>query len=117
MTGQGNIDRLLPLSAVDFLVMLILMDGDGHGYGIVQEIAQRTDGKTRLLPGNFYAVLRRLTTEGLIAESIKRTAQDRDGRHRRHYRITPFGRKVAAAEAHRLKSLVDAAAARDLVKA
>lgn len=109
------VDDLLPLSAVDFLVLMILIDGEGHGYGIVQELARRTDGKTRLLPGNFYAVLRRLIRDGLIAESVKRPADDLDDKRRRYYRITPFGRQVASAEAERMQSLVREAADRNLV--
>ena len=60
---------------------------------------RRTEGKTRPLPGNLYAVLRRLMREDLIVESdAPPDGVSEDGR-RRYYRITDFGLDIAAAEA------------------
>lgn len=107
--------ELLPLSEVDFLILLILVDGDCHGYGMVKEIRQRTGGKTSLLPGNLYAMLRRLEGQGLIEGLDRRAESDQDDRRRRYYRVTDRGRKAAAAEAARMKSLVRQAEARRLI--
>lgn len=117
MTKNPNIDELLPLRPVEFQVLLVLADEERHGYGIVQDIADRTDGKMKLLPGNLYAVLRRLMESGLLAESSRRPAGDLEDQRRRYYHITKLGEKVLAADAVRMKALVQQVEARDLLKA
>jgi DNA-binding PadR family transcriptional regulator len=112
-----NLDDLLPLRPVEFLVLLVLADDERHGYGIVQDIAERTGGKMKLLPGNLYAVLRRLMESGLLDESSRRPAEDLEDQRRRYYRITRLGEKVLTADAERMKSLVQQVEARDLLKA
>ena len=112
-----KLDDLLPLRPVEFLVLLVLADDERHGYGIVKDIAERTDGKMKLLPGNLYAVLRRLLESGLLTESSRRPAEDLEDQRRRYYRITRMGEKVLAADAERMKSLVQQVEARDLLKA
>ena len=42
----------LPLRPVDMQLLLALADDELHGYGLVQAIADRTDGLIRLEPGN-----------------------------------------------------------------
>jgi DNA-binding PadR family transcriptional regulator len=101
-----DIDRLLPLRPVAFQILLSLADGDRHGYGITQDIAGRTSARMRIEPGNLYRSLRTLLDDGLIEESEKRPAPDLDDARRRYYRITAFGRRVAAAETARLEALV-----------
>jgi len=110
-----NVNDFLPMSAVEFIVLLVLTDGASHGYAIVKEIEERTDGQISLLPGNLYAILQRLTEAGVIARTSGASSSGTDKR-RRYYRITTFGREVAAAEASRMKRMVEAAAARDLVE-
>ena len=101
-------DDFLPMSAIDFSVLLVLADGANHGYAIVKEIENRTDGQVSLLPGNLYAILQRLSGSGLIAKAGEKASSG--GGKRRNYRITAFGRKVATAEATRMKHMVEAAA-------
>jgi len=109
-------DALLPLKPVDFLVLLVLADGERHGYGIVQDIEAESGGSVRLLPGNLYTVLGRLMRDGMIRESERRPAREMDDERRRYYALTPFGRRVLGAEALRLKALVRAAEARNLIR-
>ncbi len=104
----------LPLKPVDFVLLLALSEGEAHGYGLVQEIAERTDGTIRLEPGNLYRVIRRLLDEGLVAESDRRRAADLGDERRRYYRLTPLGARVARLEAHRLRTLLATPAARAL---
>ncbi len=108
-------DDFLPLRPVDYHILMVLLDGKRHGYGIVRDIADRTGGKIKLVPGNFYAMLNRMIDAGLIAEAETKT-QNGDGAKRRYYRIVPLGKRVAAAEAERLKGLVDEAKARHLLR-
>ncbi len=94
---------------------MTLARGERHGYGIVSDIAEQTDGQIQLVPGNLYAVIRRLADEGLLKETERRPAPDLDDRRRRYYAITPFGHRVLSAEAERLKGLVGMAEAMDLI--
>lgn len=110
-------DDFLPLKPVVFHVLLSLAGGERHGYGIVQDIASRTAARMQLQPGNLYGSLREMLEAGLIVETERRPAADLDDQRRRYYRITPLGRKVAAAEAARFSSLVREARARHLLKA
>lgn len=104
-----NLDAYLPLKAVDFHILLVLTDGDRHGYGIVKDIEQRSDGHIRLEPGNLYRYVRRLVDSGLIAPAERRPigADER----RRYYRVTGLGRRVLAAEVSRMRALIRVAEA------
>jgi DNA-binding PadR family transcriptional regulator len=102
-------DSLLPLKSHWFHVLLSVADRDQHGYGIMQEVLERTDGKVRLWPATLYGSLRRLLDEDLIEECDRRPSTDADDLRRRYYRLTPFGRRVLAAEIARLEELLKAA--------
>jgi DNA-binding PadR family transcriptional regulator len=109
MTRKDDVDAVLPLKPVDFLVLLVLFESERHGYGIVRDIAARSDEKIRLVPGNLYSVLRRLLGTGLIEEIQERPAPDLDDERRRYYGITAYGKRVLAAEVRRLQALVTVA--------
>jgi DNA-binding PadR family transcriptional regulator len=96
----------LPLRPNWFHVLLSLASQEQHGYGIMQEVLERTDGKVRLWPATLYGALKRLIDEELIAESEDRPAPDFDDARRRYYRLTKLGRRVLDAECHRLEDLV-----------
>lgn len=113
---DDDIRRMIPLKRIEFLVLLVLADGERHGYGLVQEIAERSQGSVQPLPGNLYAVLQRLSDEGLLMESPRRPAPDLGDRRRRYYDITPLGRRVLAADADLMRSLVNAASERRLIR-
>ena len=100
------IDDFLPLKPHWFHVLLSLADDDQHGYGIMQEVLDRTDGKVRLWPATLYGTLKRLMEEDLIEESGERPAPDQDDARRRYYRLTKLGRRVLNAECGRLEELV-----------
>jgi DNA-binding PadR family transcriptional regulator len=116
MRSPRDPDALLPLKPVVFQVLLSLVDGERHGYGIVQEIAERSSARLRIEPGNLYRTLRDMLDERLIQLSDRRPPPGQDDERRRYYRITTFGRKVASAEAARLVELVADARARNLLK-
>ena len=108
--------RFLPLSPQQFHILLALVDGDRHGYGIIREVADRTDGAVRLGTGTLYTAIARLEQLALVAESDGRAAApervrvaDRRDERRRYYRLTPLGRAVLRAETARLEALVRAA--------
>jgi DNA-binding PadR family transcriptional regulator len=99
-------ENFLPLKPHWFHILLSLAGQDQHGYGIMQEVLDRTDGKLRLWPATLYGTLKRLTDEDLIEESEARPALAQDDARRRYYRLTRLGRRVLAAESERLEDLV-----------
>ena len=103
-------DALLPLRPVEALILTMLATGERHGYAIRQEIIDHTGGKVELEAGNLYRYIRRLEEEGLLEPSSRRLAAGEDPR-RVYYRMTPFGRRVLAAELHRMRALIELAAA------
>jgi DNA-binding PadR family transcriptional regulator len=98
--------RFLPLSAHQFHILLALTDGERHGYGVIQDVEQRTNGDLRLGTGTLYTAIARLATLGLIADT------GREDDRRRYYRLLPLGRAVLQAETRRLEALVRHAHAR-----
>jgi DNA-binding PadR family transcriptional regulator len=102
---------LLPLTPVALNILLALADGERHGYGIMLEVRERTDGRVRLGPGTLYGAIKRLKEGGVIEESGQRPdpGETSDDERRRYYRLTGFGGEVLAAEVERLDGLVRAA--------
>ena len=100
-----------------FNVLLALVDGEKHGYAILKEVTDQTQGEVRLSTGTLYGIIKRLLAEGLIAESRTRPAAERDDPRRRYYRVTEAGREVAASEALRMEKLIARARAKRLIKA
>jgi len=84
MTGQG------------FFVLTALASGPRHGYGIVREVAELSQGRVQLKIGSLYGVLERLAADGLIEPDRE---EARDGRLRRYFRLTRDGRRALAEEA------------------
>jgi DNA-binding PadR family transcriptional regulator len=99
-------ETLLPLKANWFHILLCLAGQEQHGYGIMQEVLERTDGKVRLWPATLYGSLKKLIEEGLIAESDARPAAELDDARRRYYKLTELGRRVLDLESSRLEDLV-----------
>jgi DNA-binding PadR family transcriptional regulator len=97
---------LIPLKSQWFHIMLSLAGGEQHGYGIMQEVLQRTGGKVRLWPATLYGSIKRLIEADLIEESDERPAPELDDARRRYYRLTVLGRRVLDAECDRLQELV-----------
>jgi DNA-binding PadR family transcriptional regulator len=87
-----------------FQVLVALADEERHGYSLLRAVEQQTDGRIRLSTGTLYGIINRLLADEVIAERTTREG-------RRVYRLTPFGRELARAEADRLESLLAAARA------
>lgn len=107
-------DQLLPLTPLSLHILLALAAGENHGYGLMKEIRQRTNGAINPATGTVYLALQRLEDEGLVGDSGLETPAE-GGAARRSWAITDFGRQVAAADARRLVGLVEMALDRDLL--
>jgi DNA-binding PadR family transcriptional regulator len=103
---ESRIESFLPLKTQWFHIMLSLAGEEQHGYGIMQEVMQRTTGKVRLWPATLYGSIKRLIEANLIEESTLRPAAEFDDARRRYYRLTPLGSGVLNAECERLQELV-----------
>jgi DNA-binding PadR family transcriptional regulator len=104
-----DLHKRFPLSPAAFSILLALKGGDKHGYTILREVAEQSDGAVKLLPGTLYNLLKRMLEDGWIEELAERPDPALDDERRRYYRLTALGEKVARAEAERLAGLVRAA--------
>ena len=98
--------EFLPLKPQWFHILLSLAGGEQHGYGIMQDVLDRTTGKVHLWPATLYGSIKRLIEAELIEESDERPAPELDDARRRYYRLTDLGRRVLDAECERLQELV-----------
>lgn len=103
-----------PLTPLSYHILLALADDERHGYGILKEIEERSEGAANPSTGALYLALQRLEEEGAIALSSSRPGPDDDQR-RKYYRLTDLGRELASAESHRLEALVRTARAKALL--
>jgi DNA-binding PadR family transcriptional regulator len=108
-------EDFLPLTPAMFHILLALADKERHGYHIMREVDERTNGNVKLGPGTLYGSIKRMMADGLIEELEERPAPDLDDERRRYYRLTDFGYRVASAEAQRLEQMVRSARAKKLL--
>jgi len=103
---------MIPLTPPVFHILLALADEERHGYGIMQDVAEQTNGELQLGPGTLYGCLKRMVAAGLVEESEERPDAALDDERRRYYRMTPQGKRVVRAEAKRLAGAVTVAMAK-----
>jgi len=108
-------ESFLPLPRDTFHILISLADRDRHGYSVMKDVLERTDGALRFSPSSLYASIRRLLERGLIEELAERPDPDHDDERRRYYRLTKLGRAVATAEARRLERMLTDARATGLL--
>ncbi len=100
-----EVESMLPVKSTVFLILLALAEEPRHGYGIMLDVRQRSDGTVNLGTSHLYRHLKRLLEDSLV-EEVSADAGGHDPR-RRYYRLTEFGRELVQAESTRLKSLVE----------
>ncbi len=94
------------LPAASLHVVLALLDGELHGYAVMQRVGELSDGAVKMGPGTLYGTLNRLVDDGLVVETTDRVDRDESER-RRYYELSASGRSVALVELSRLRTLVD----------
>lgn len=104
----------IPLSPVTHHVLLALAKGKRHGYAILGDVEEVTEGRVRLETGTLYAAIRRLRKDGLLEAASPGRGEDA---RRKNYALTPLGRAVLELETDRLRRVLDAAVARDVLPA
>lgn len=83
------------LTTLEAIVIAALADRPRYGYELVERIAELTNGRKQVRPGNLYRVLERLESRGL-AEEAEVALTDGEDERRRYFRATQSG--LAAAE-------------------
>jgi DNA-binding PadR family transcriptional regulator len=99
----------LPLPTATFHILLALRSGEKHGYAVMQNVEDLSDGLVKLGPGTLYGAVKRLLADGLIEESEQRPDPELDDQRRRYYRLTALGERVCTAELERLTKLLKTA--------
>jgi DNA-binding PadR family transcriptional regulator len=72
---------------IDTMVLAALRGGPAHGYALVSQLAEQSDGAFTLGEGTVYPALHRLESSGFVASNWTRHA----GRRRRVYELTAAG--------------------------
>lgn len=106
---HSSASNLIPLTPAVFHILLALVEGEQHGYRIMQTVSKNSDEQFHMGPGTLYGTIKRLLTEGLIEESGERPDPALDDERRRYYRLTELGKTALQAEAGRLDGLVQRA--------
>jgi DNA-binding PadR family transcriptional regulator len=104
--------EFLPLSPSAFYILLALAAEERHGYSVAKEVEEATNGAVRLGPGTLYRLIKQMVADGWIVEVDRVDSEDP---RRRYYRMTPWGRRIACAEAERLAGAVRTACRRRLI--
>ena len=109
-------ESLLPLTPAVLHILLVLADGERHGYAIAQEVEEISDGQVRMGPGTLYGSILRMTESELI-EEVTTQRRDEGVERRRYYRQTPFGKRVLTLELARLSAVMNVARRKQLLGA
>jgi DNA-binding PadR family transcriptional regulator len=112
---QVDSEKLLPLTPAVFNILLALVDGERHGYSIMQEINKQAQGRLKVGPTTLYRSIKHMLEDGLIEESDERPDPALDDERRRYYRLTSLGQRVAAAETRRLEQMLAVAHSKPLL--
>lgn len=102
----------LPLPVATLHILLSLRDGEKHGYAIMREVEDMSDGAVKMGPGTLYGSIKRMLADGFLEETAERPDPELDDQRRRYYRLTGLGERVCEAEVGRLSALVKKAGSR-----
>ncbi len=100
--AEGDPNDFPPLTPYTFHILMALARGEKHGYAIMVDVEERTEGQLIIGPGTLYSSIKRMLKAGWIVESDERPDPELDDERRRYYRLTDLGLRVARAEGDRL---------------
>ncbi len=102
-----------PLTPAVFYILFSLATGEKHGYEIMKQVKQDTQGKITMGNGTLYGSIKRLLADGLIEDAGEQIDPDKE--RRKYYRLTAHGRQVLGAEMQRYVETVRLMQARQLI--
>jgi DNA-binding PadR family transcriptional regulator len=108
--------KLNPLPSAAFQILLALVDEDLHGYGIMRQVEDQSEGRMRLGPGTLYSSIKTLVEATLIEEIDARADAKLGEGRRRYYRLTSAGRKLVRSEAERIADLLRVARSKKILR-
>src|ERR1035438_2884402 len=92
-----------PLPSATFWILFALATGDKHGYAIMRETRQLSDGQFEMGPATLYTTVQRLLDSAWIEE----VSGPNDGdQRRRYYRLAKPGKSALHREMKRMEALV-----------
>jgi len=106
MPDSNDLQRHLPLNPRVFALLLALLERPAHGYRLKQAVEERSGGAVTIDPGSLYRMIAKLVDEGVVEEAAPPAGEAREDARRRYYAVTELGRRLAAAEAGRLRHLL-----------
>jgi DNA-binding PadR family transcriptional regulator len=109
----GRPEQFLPLPSATLHILIALAAGEKHGYAIMRDVEDLSDGHMKMGPGTLYGSVKRMLKDGLIEETAERPDPELDDQRRRYYRLTALGSQVRTAELQRLEALVRRAGSPD----
>lgn len=90
------------LTEAVYYILLALFKAN-HGYGIMHQVEEMSDGRVKLGAGTLYGALNNLTAKNWI--KLLNENCGNIGTRRKEYIITDLGRKAVLAEVNRLNEL------------
>jgi DNA-binding PadR family transcriptional regulator len=112
---SDELQNMLPLTPAVFFVLLALVEGERHGYAIMQAVASLSSERVRMGPGTLYSTIQRLVDLSLIEETRGSGEPSDHESRRRYYRLTRHGKALLEAEISRMESVVRLARQKKLV--
>ena len=83
-----EIDKELMAGTTTLMVLSVLRKQENYGYGIIRELASRSNNTFHLKEGTLYPLLHGMENKGYLTSYLRETE---NGRRRKYYRITPKG--------------------------
>jgi DNA-binding PadR family transcriptional regulator len=113
METTHEVQNNLPLTEATFFILLSLAPGPNHGYAIMKDVHQLSQGRVMLSTGTLYSALKRLLEQGWIHRD-EASDNHSNGRVRKTYSLTSLGKRIIQAEVERLEGLVIASQSRPI---
>jgi len=98
-------DTQTPLTPAVFHILLSLAKGEKHGYEIMKQVRQDSNGKVKMGNGTLYGSLKRMLADKLIEDAGEK--EEMDNERRKYYRLTKKGRRFLNAEVQRYVETVN----------
>jgi DNA-binding PadR family transcriptional regulator len=113
--------ELTPLREPTLFILLTLYKERKHGYAILKDVEELSEGRVVLSTGTLYGALARLLVQGVIRKSTDESASSCsnnksdsiDNQKRKYYELTQFGYRVLTVEIKRIQTIL-ATASREL---
>ena len=110
-TQNDRFDPSLPLREPTFWILVSLAQGQKHGYAILRDVEELSQGRLRLSTGTLYEALARLLEQDLIARTVEESPGSEEdpvhrGKPRKAYSLTRSGRRLLQAETRRIQSML-----------